>query len=467
MDLSQQLAILRPRLRLIVIVTLIAGVLSFALASFIPRTYEASATLLVGQVYDSTQASQPPQLSYDAFLASEQLATTFAALADTRPVLAKVAATLSLTDDPSSLRGRVDALAPPGSLFITISARAASDTDAANLANAVANELIAESPGILVSTSATKVAGVVTLVDPAQASEAVKSPKVTLYAALGGLTALIVSITTIFILAYRESPQLRRTPAARRVGTPELAPIPEPANGARPTAPADPRPVVASQGPPAPPEPTAGPMLLTEVRRPALPTRPATPVQSSASVRPTPVAVAPAPAAAAPVQASVPIIIPAPIIIPPPAPVASPPATTSEPPAPVRGRPAAAASSPPAVVAQRTRPAAPVAAPPAPSGRPRARPPGATAASRPVGVPTVTPAPVPRPAPRKVAAPSGPVNSRPVAATPVTSKVVPAKPAKLARPARSVPAASKPAAVHAPAANPPVAKARGRRSSGD
>jgi len=37
-DLSQQLAVLRPRLRLIVIVTLIAGVLSFLLASLIPRT---------------------------------------------------------------------------------------------------------------------------------------------------------------------------------------------------------------------------------------------------------------------------------------------------------------------------------------------------------------------------------------------------------------------------------------------
>src|SRR5471032_933026 len=69
-DLSQQLAILRPRLLLIILVTVIAGVLSFGLASLIPKTYEAHATLLVGQVYDTSQPSQPPQLNYDAFLAS-------------------------------------------------------------------------------------------------------------------------------------------------------------------------------------------------------------------------------------------------------------------------------------------------------------------------------------------------------------------------------------------------------------
>jgi len=213
-DLSQQLAILRPRLLLIILVTVIAGVLSFGLASLIPKTYEAQATLLVGQVYSTSQQSQPPQINYDSFLASEQLATTLSQLVDTRPFLAKATARLGLTDDLTAMRNRVDAQAAAGSLFITISARAADDASAAKLAEAVADELVAEAPTVLVNGGTTKPEDVVTIVDPAVASEAVKSPKVTLYAALGAMTALIVAIATLFILAYRESPQSRRGPAA-------------------------------------------------------------------------------------------------------------------------------------------------------------------------------------------------------------------------------------------------------------
>ena len=290
MDLSQQLAILRPRLRLIVLVTVIAGVLSFILASLIPKTYEAHATLLVGQVYTTSQPSQPAQLNYDSFLASQELATTFAQLADTRPFLAAVATGLHLSDDPTALRDRVDAQAPPGSLFITVSARASSETSAADLANQVAKELLAEAPGILVGADATKAQSIVTVVDPAVASEAVKSPKVPLYAALGALTALIVAVATIFVLAYRESPQSRRGPAARRVSAPEPKSAADPALGSRPSAALAPivAPIVAEARPAAPTEPRPEPLSYQ-------PTDPLPPTEVS---RTTPVMIAqPAPLA--------------------------------------------------------------------------------------------------------------------------------------------------------------------------
>lgn len=297
MDLSQQLAILRPRLRLIVLVTVIAGVLSFILASLIPKTYEAHTTLLVGQVYTTSQPSQPAQLNYDSFLASQELATTFAQLADTRPFLAAVATGLHLSDDPTALRDRVDAQAPPGSLFITVSARASSETSAADLANQVAKELLAEAPGILVGADATKAQSIVTVVDPAVASEAVKSPKVPLYAALGALTALIVAVATIFVLAYRESPPGRRAPAARRVGPPELSPINDGPSGSRPpVSPPEARPAAPPEPRPAPPsDPRSDPLLRTEVRRtapvtiaepaPLAESRPGTPLPIGAGLR--------------------------------------------------------------------------------------------------------------------------------------------------------------------------------------
>jgi capsular polysaccharide biosynthesis protein len=271
-DLSQQLAVLRPRLFLIILVTVIAGILSFALASLIPKTYEAQATLLVGQGYSTSQQSQPPQINYDSFLASEQLATTLAQLVDTRPFLAKVTARLGWNDDLTAMRNRVDAQAPPASLFITISARAGDDVSAANLAGAVADELVAEAPTILVNSGSTKPEGVVSIVDPAVAAEAVKSPKVTLYAALGAMTALIVAITTIFILAYRETPQSRRGPAARRVGAPEPLPTSDPPLATSqpgaltpPAVQADPATGRIPRSAPWPGSPS-GPVLLTEVR---------------------------------------------------------------------------------------------------------------------------------------------------------------------------------------------------------
>ena len=377
MDLSQQLAVLRPRLLLIVLVTVIAGVLSFALASLIPKTYEAHATLLVGQVYDNSQPSQPPQLNYDAFLASEQLATTFAQLADTRPVLAAVAAQLNLSDDPTSLRDRVDAVTPPGSLFITIAARAPDDASAAALANQVAKELLAEAPGVLAGANVAKAEGMVTLVDPAVAAEATKSPKVTLYAALGALTALIVAVATIFVLAYRESPPFRRAPAARRVGPPEVAPVADLAPGPRPTSTVvETRPVPAVQAHAThAPEPPPGPTLLTEVHR-AAPIV-AAPVPAPVA-RPTPAPAAPArtttvtsaAATSRPATASKPLVAPLAKPAPKPAPAASakPPATVrpaATPATPAR-RPARSVTPEPAPARPATR--APRAAGPRPPG---------------------------------------------------------------------------------------------------
>jgi hypothetical protein len=81
---------------------------------------------------------------------------------------------------------------------------------------------------------------------------------VPLYAALGALTALIVAVATIFVLAYRESPQSRRGPAARQVSAPEPKSAADLALGSRPSAAL--APIVAEARLAAPTEPQPEPL---------------------------------------------------------------------------------------------------------------------------------------------------------------------------------------------------------------
>ena len=142
MDLRRLITVFRAWLPLMAAVTVLAGATAFVVSSLQQKTYEAKAILIVGQ---SLSAANP---DYNQLLVAEGLSTTYAAIAETRPILEKAITELGLDDSPKELSDRVQVDVPRGSTLMTITVRHPSPQLAAAIANELGDQLIAASPAI-------------------------------------------------------------------------------------------------------------------------------------------------------------------------------------------------------------------------------------------------------------------------------------------------------------------------------
>ena len=142
MDLRRLLAIARTWYPLLVASVVLAAGAAFVVSSLLPKTYEAKATLIVGQ---SLTAVNP---DYNQLLVSQQLTATYAAVATMRPNLEAVIEQLGLDMTADELLRRVQVQGASGSTLVTISAQDTEPARAASIANALAHQLIAASPAI-------------------------------------------------------------------------------------------------------------------------------------------------------------------------------------------------------------------------------------------------------------------------------------------------------------------------------
>ena len=93
MELRQQFSVMRSWFWLIVACVLLAGGAAFLVSSALPKVYESTATLIVGQ---SIQSANP---DLNQLLASQRLSQTYADLATTTPLLEQVIAENGLDAD--------------------------------------------------------------------------------------------------------------------------------------------------------------------------------------------------------------------------------------------------------------------------------------------------------------------------------------------------------------------------------
>jgi non-specific protein-tyrosine kinase len=142
LDLRRQIAIVRSWFPLLVASTILPAILAFAVSGVLPKTYEAKETLIVGQSLSAVNTA------YDQLLASQQLATTYATVATTRPVLVSVITQLNLNVAPEDLLKRVSADAAAASTLLTITVQDPDANRAAAIANAMGTQLISASPAI-------------------------------------------------------------------------------------------------------------------------------------------------------------------------------------------------------------------------------------------------------------------------------------------------------------------------------
>jgi non-specific protein-tyrosine kinase len=141
-ELRRQIATIRAWLPLLVASVLLAAGAAFVVSGQLPKTYEAKATLIVGQ---ALSAANP---DYTQLLVSQRLSTTYATVATKRPILDSVIKQLGLDATSGDLASRVRADAPPDSTLLTIMAQDRDPDRAAAIANALAGQLMAASPAI-------------------------------------------------------------------------------------------------------------------------------------------------------------------------------------------------------------------------------------------------------------------------------------------------------------------------------
>jgi len=138
MGLEHYFAVIRKWLWLIVASVLVATVSSYLGTAQMPRIYQATTTVMVGQVLE-----QPDPNAQDLYL-SQQLALTYADMVRRQPILEGVTEMLGLEYVPSA--EDVSARQVPGTQLLEIAVRDTLPERAQYIADGIAHQLILQSP---------------------------------------------------------------------------------------------------------------------------------------------------------------------------------------------------------------------------------------------------------------------------------------------------------------------------------
>lgn len=138
MELKEYVAIVRKWLWLMVLCAAVAGVSSYIGTRGMPRIYQSTTTVMVGQ---NIQAPDPSSMD---IWTSQQLAQTYATLVSREPIRKAAAQALGLQYVPSA--GTISARMVEGTQLVEISVRDTDPERARALADEIAQQLILQTP---------------------------------------------------------------------------------------------------------------------------------------------------------------------------------------------------------------------------------------------------------------------------------------------------------------------------------
>ena len=142
MELRHYLTLIWKWLWLVILATAIAATASYLWNSRLPKIYEASTTLLIGQSLEN-----PNPNSTDIFT-SQQLALTYIQIAKTEPVLQGVISALDLQMSSDQLDNNVNASIIQGTQLMELRVVDTDPRRAQAIANELANQLISQGPTV-------------------------------------------------------------------------------------------------------------------------------------------------------------------------------------------------------------------------------------------------------------------------------------------------------------------------------
>ncbi|HVU12672.1 MAG TPA: polysaccharide biosynthesis tyrosine autokinase [Phototrophicaceae bacterium] len=140
MDISHLIRVLRSWLWLVLVAAFVGGGIAFILTSRQVPIYYAQTTISIGQAY------QDPNPSQTQLYVGQDLVATYQHLVQTRDVLQGVIDQLKLDMTPNQLQTLISTSAISDTSLIQITVQYTDPILAADIANGVANQLIAHSP---------------------------------------------------------------------------------------------------------------------------------------------------------------------------------------------------------------------------------------------------------------------------------------------------------------------------------
>ncbi|MHB8796166.1 MAG: tyrosine-protein kinase domain-containing protein [Candidatus Nanopelagicales bacterium] len=193
-------------LGILVILGLVVG--GVALYTYLqPRIFTATSQVFVsistrvtaGATGTTTVGSSTPYIL--------QRLTSYVEIVDSPLVLQPVIDELGLDTTPQALAGSVSALNPSGTVILEISVTSLSPSEAAEIANAVAEQLSVVIQDLESQTAGSQVTVVVkaTLTQPAQPPASPSSPRTRVNLALGAIIGLLLGIAYAFIRNYLDN----------------------------------------------------------------------------------------------------------------------------------------------------------------------------------------------------------------------------------------------------------------------
>ncbi len=140
MELRQYLSVLRGRLWLILVTTLLAGGMGFALSSSSP-TYVARSTIYVGSRSISLEPNAG-DLTTDRLAAIDRLVLTFSKMIDSEPVASRAIRQLDLERDAEDVVDATSVRPEPATQLLYIEVSDEEPTTAQSLSNALADAFV-------------------------------------------------------------------------------------------------------------------------------------------------------------------------------------------------------------------------------------------------------------------------------------------------------------------------------------
>lgn len=218
LDLREIFQIIRKRLWLILLITILSVAAAGAVSYFVlTPEYEASTTIIIG---NSPKQAEEYGYEYSDVLMYQQLAKTYGEIAQSRSVAEKAARKLGQDVTPEEVAGKVTVTTKTDTQIMEITAKSASPEDARETANALSEAFIDEAMRIFPT-------GNVQIMDRATLPEYPVSPRPMLNMAIAFFLGLMVSLGIIFLKEYLDNTIKTESDINRLLDIPVIGIIPQ------------------------------------------------------------------------------------------------------------------------------------------------------------------------------------------------------------------------------------------------
>jgi len=219
-DLRQYWDVLRKRWMIVVLLPLIAALTSGAISFFVIKpVYQASTTLIVGKKASESGQAAAQMLDNSVLLANQQLAKTYATIAQSRTVEQNVIKNLNLSLTVAGLDSMVSINPVKTTEILEIQVNNTNPELAASIANTMAQEF---SKAVI----EIKKVDSVSIVDTAVTPDNPVKPNKKLNILIAFVVGLMAAVGIVFLLEYLDNTLKTSSDVEKLLGIPVLGVIP-------------------------------------------------------------------------------------------------------------------------------------------------------------------------------------------------------------------------------------------------